>query len=119
MARYEKTGINEDAAAKADALVRATVEQIIADIRKRGDDAVRDWSRKFDNGGPTNFKLSEAEILAAYDTLKDVDVETLPGVVLGTQSITAAAHQRECALHRRAMGWQIHQNMHLSAHVDR
>jgi histidinol dehydrogenase len=42
MARYLKTGITEDAAAEADAQVRATVEEIIADIKKRGDDAVRD-----------------------------------------------------------------------------
>ena len=62
MARYLKTGITEDAAAEADAQVRQIVEEIIADIKKRGDDAVRDWSQKFDNWAPADFKLSQADI---------------------------------------------------------
>jgi sulfopropanediol 3-dehydrogenase len=113
MARYLKTGITEDAAAEADAQVRATVEAIIADVKKRGDVAVRDWSMKFDNWGPENFRLSDDAIKAAYDALepqtiedirfaqaqvrnfaqiqrdalKDVEVETLPGVVLGHRNL--------------------------------
>ena len=113
MARYLKTGITEDAAAEADAQVRKVVEEIIADIKKRGDDAVRDWSLKFDNWAPADFRLSQADIEAAYDelepqtiedirfaqaqvrgfaqiqrdALKDVEVETLPGVVLGHKNL--------------------------------
>ena len=113
MARYLKTGITEDAAAEADAKVRAIVEEIIADVKARGDTAVRDWSIKFDNWGPADFRLGQAEIDAAYaalapqtiedirfaqaqvrnfaqiqrDALKDVEVETLPGVVLGHKNI--------------------------------
>jgi sulfopropanediol 3-dehydrogenase len=113
MARYLKTGITEDAAAEADAQVRATVEEIIADVKKRGDAAVRDWSMKFDNWGPEDFRLSDEAIKAAYDALalqtiedirfaqaqvrnfaqiqrdalKDVEVETLPGVVLGHKNL--------------------------------
>jgi sulfopropanediol 3-dehydrogenase len=113
MARHLKTGITEDAAAEADAQVRATVEEIIADVKKRGDDAVRDWSRKFDNWAPDDFRLSEDAIKAAYDALepqtiedirfaqtqvrnfaqiqrdalKDVEVETLPGVILGHKNL--------------------------------
>ena len=113
MARYLKTGITEDAAAEADAQVRATVETIIADIKARGDDAMRDWSAKFDNWNPAEFRLSQADIDTAYaelapqviedirfaqaqvrnfaqiqrDALKDVEVETLPGVVLGHRNI--------------------------------
>jgi sulfopropanediol 3-dehydrogenase len=113
MARYLKTGITEDAAAEADAQVRATVEEIIADVKKRGDDAVRDWSMKFDNWAPADFRLSDDAIRAAYDALepqtiedirfaqaqvrnfaqiqrdalKDVEVETLPGVVLGHKNL--------------------------------
>ena len=113
MARYLKTGITEDAAAEADAQVRNVVEEIIADIKKRGDDAVRDWSMKFDNWAPADFRLSQADIDAAYaalepqtiedirfaqaqvrgfaqiqrDALKDVEVETLPGVILGHKNL--------------------------------
>lgn len=113
VARYLKTGITEDAAAEADAQVRATVETIIADIKARGDSAMRDWSAKFDSWNPADFRLSEADIEAAYaelapqtiedirfaqtqvrnfaqiqrDALKDVEVETLPGVVLGHRNI--------------------------------
>lgn len=113
MARYLKTGITEDAAAEADTQVRATVEVIIADIKARGDAAMRDWSAKFDNWNPAEFRLSDADIEAAYgelapqtiedirfaqaqvrnfaqiqrDALKDVEVETLPGVVLGHRNI--------------------------------
>lgn len=113
MARYLKTGITEDAAAEADAQVRDTVEKIIADIKARGDAAVRDWSAKFDNWSPADFRLSQAQIEAAYaalepqtiedirfaqeqvrnfarvqrDSMKDVEVETLPGVILGHKNL--------------------------------
>lgn len=113
VARILKAGITEDVAAEADAQVRVTVEAIIADIKARGDAAVRDWSAKFDNWAPENFRLTRAEIEAAYaeldsqviedirfaqtqvrnfaqvqrDALKDVEVETLPGVVLGHKNI--------------------------------
>ena len=109
MARYLKTGITETAAAEADAQVRAKVEEIIADVKARGDAAVRHWSETFDNWSPESFYLSKADIDAAYaaldkqtiddirfaqtqvrnfaqvqrDSMKDVEVETLPGVVLG------------------------------------
>ena len=66
VARYLKTGITEDAAAEADTQVRATVEVIIADIKARGDAAMRDWSAKFDNWNPAEFRLSDADIEAAY-----------------------------------------------------
>ncbi len=113
MVRYLKTGITEDAAAEAEAQVRKTVEDIITDIKARGDDAVRDWSAKFDNWAPADFRLSQAQIDAAYaelseqtiadirfaqtqvrnfaqiqrDALKDVEVETLPGVILGHKNL--------------------------------
>lgn len=113
MARILKAGITEDAAAEADAQVRATVESIIADIKARGDAAVRDWSAKFDNWAPESFRLTREQIDAAYAeldsqviedirfaqaqvrnfaqiqraALKDVEVETLPGVILGHKNI--------------------------------
>lgn len=103
------------AAAKADlnAQVRATVEGILADIETRGDAAVREYSAKFDKWSPESFRLSQAQIDACIaslpaqtikdiefaqaqirnfaqiqrDSMKDVEVETLPGVVLGHRNI--------------------------------
>jgi sulfopropanediol 3-dehydrogenase len=95
--------------AEDDAKVRATVEGILSDIETRGDAAVRDLSEKFDGYAPRAFRLSESEIEAAMQkvsdremadirfaqdqirrfaevqksSMTDVEVETLPGVVLG------------------------------------
>lgn len=113
MVRHLKTGITAEQDAADTAKVRATVEGLLADIEKRGDDAVREYSRKFDNWDPPAFKLSAAEIQACLkamsprdvddikfaqtqirnfaqiqkDALRDVEVETLPGVVLGHKNI--------------------------------
>ncbi len=102
-----------DAIAQADGNVRATVESLLADIEKRGDDALREMSRKFDHWSPASFRLSQKEIDAAVaqvssrdledikfaqaqvrgfarrqrDALRDVEVETLPGVILGHKNI--------------------------------
>jgi sulfopropanediol 3-dehydrogenase len=97
----------------ADAKVRETVEHILADIDARKDQAVKDLSKKFDNWAPADFKLSPAEIERAIaqvrqrdledikfaqaqvrnfaqkqrDSMHDLEVETLPGVVLGHRHI--------------------------------
>ncbi len=117
LARFLKTGVTEDAAAEADAQVRSTVESIISDIKQRGDAAVRDWSEKFDSWSPNDFRLSQAEIEDAYaaldqqtiddirfaqeqvrnfakiqrGSLKDVEVETLPGVILGHKNLLVSS----------------------------
>ena len=117
LARFLKTGVTEDAAAEADAQVRSTVESIISDIKERGDAAVRDWSEKFDSWSPNDFRLSQAEIEDAYaaldqqtiddirfaqeqvrnfakiqrGSLKDVEVETLPGVILGHKNLPVSS----------------------------
>ncbi len=109
MIRFLKTGISAEQDAADVAKVRQTVEAILADIEKRGDEAVREYSRKFDNWDPPAFELSAAQIQACVeamsprevddirfaqaqirnfaqiqkDALKDVEVETLPGVILG------------------------------------
>jgi sulfopropanediol 3-dehydrogenase len=97
----------------ADAKVRETVESILADIDARKDEAVKDLSKKFDNWSPKDFRLSPQEIEAAIaqvpkrdlddikfaqaqvrnfaqkqrETMHDLEVETLPGVVLGHRHI--------------------------------
>lgn len=111
--RYLKTGKDDQAIAESDAKVRATVEGILADIEKRGDAAVHELSLKFDGWAPEQFQLTQAQIEAAVKQLsplevedikfaqkqiggfaaiqrasmKDVEVETLPGVILGHKHI--------------------------------
>ena len=117
MIHYLKRGKDAASLAAADVKVRATVEGILADIEKRGDDAVREYSRKFDQWDPESFVLSSAEIEAAVkklsprevddirfaqkqirnfaqiqrDSMLDVEVETLPGVILGHKHIPVNA----------------------------
>jgi sulfopropanediol 3-dehydrogenase len=113
MIRFLKTGVTAEQDAADTAKVRATVETILANIERRGDEAVREYSKKFDNWDPPSFKLSEREIQGCIETmsprniddikfaqtqirnfaqiqrdaLKDVEVETLPGVILGHKNI--------------------------------
>jgi sulfopropanediol 3-dehydrogenase len=113
MARYLKRGRDASAAAEDDAKVRATVERILADIAERGDEAVRELSVRFDKWDRADYRLTDAEIraclseLTARDikdirfaqeqvrnfaehqkaALRDIEVETLPGVVLGHKNI--------------------------------
>jgi len=113
MARHLKRGRDAAARAEDDAKVRATVEGILADIAARGDAAVRDLSIRFDKWDRADFRLTDAEIrdcLAQLsprdlddirfaqeqvrnfaqhqkDALRDIEVETLPGVVLGHRNI--------------------------------
>ena len=117
MIRYLKRGKDAQGRADDDAQVRATVEGILKDIEQRGDAAVRDYSRKFDGWDPASFALSQGQIEAAVgqlsareiedirfaqtqirnfaqiqrDSMRDVEVETLPGVVLGHRHIPVNA----------------------------
>jgi sulfopropanediol 3-dehydrogenase len=117
MARYLKRGETAAKRSGTDRSVRNTVEQILADIEARGDQAVRDLSAKFDGWSPERFRLSKTQIdaclasLSAQDlmdiefaqaqvrhfaqlqraTLQDLEVETLPGVVLGHKHIPVKA----------------------------
>ena len=113
MAKYLKRGIEKSQVDEADAEVRSVVEGFLDDIKRRGDAAVREMSRKFDDWAPESFRLSEREIEAAIskvakrdlddirfaqeqvrnfaaiqkECLRDVEVETLPGVILGHKNI--------------------------------
>ena len=113
MAKYFKKAIAESAVDSADAKVQGVVAGIIADVKKRGDEAVRELSAKFDGWAPASFRLSQHEIdsmmalipretidditfaqdqirkFAEYQkaALEDIEVETLPGVRLGHRNI--------------------------------
>jgi sulfopropanediol 3-dehydrogenase len=99
--------------AEDDAKVRAVVEATLANIEANGDTAVRALSAKFDGYKPESFRLTASEIEAAMQkvsardmedimfaqaqirrfaeaqraSLTDIEVETLPGVVLGHRNI--------------------------------
>ena len=113
MPEYLKSGKPQSERSKDDAKVRATVEATLADIEARGDAALRDLSAKFDDYSPDSFRLSPAEIdaliarvpapdlddikfaqtqvrdfaKAQRDSMLDIEVETLPGVILGHRNI--------------------------------
>lgn len=110
---YLKRGKPEADRAEDDAKTRAVVEATLKDIEARGDAAVRELSEKFDNYSPAAFRLSEAEIAALIaslsereladikfaqeqvrnfaqaqrDSMLDIEVETMPGVILGHKNI--------------------------------
>jgi sulfopropanediol 3-dehydrogenase len=111
--RYLKSSITASARAAHNREVRDTVEGILADIEDRGDAAVRDLSIKFDRWDRESYRLTAEEIQGCIDQLApqdlrdiefaqaqvrnfaqvqrasmtDVEVETLPGVVLGHKNI--------------------------------
>ena len=111
--RYLKSGKPQVERSEDDAKVRVVVEAALADIEARGDAAVRELAEKFDNFSPTSYRLSQDEIDAliaevsprdmddirfAQDqvrkfaeiqraSMQDVEVETMPGVILGHRNI--------------------------------
>jgi sulfopropanediol 3-dehydrogenase len=113
MARWLKRGRDAEKVADEDKKVRATVESMLADIAERGDEAVREFSTKLDGWDRADYRLTDAEIRASLaqlssralddirfaqeqvrnfaqiqrDAIRDVEVETLPGVVLGHKNI--------------------------------
>lgn len=67
--------LNRDIRAEAD--VEATVDAIIADVRARGDAALKDYARKFDHAELADLRVSQAEIDEAFAAVEPDFVETL------------------------------------------
>ena len=110
---YLKTGKPELERSRDDEGVRKTVSAALLDIEEKGDAAVREMSAKFDSFEPDTFRLSETEIerlvstlsgqelhdirfaqdqvrnfaRAQRDSMLDIEIETLPGVILGHKNI--------------------------------
>ncbi|HVF93969.1 MAG TPA: histidinol dehydrogenase [Sphingomonas sp.] len=117
MAEWLKRGTSAEGRAEADRKVRDVVEATLADIEARGDEAVRDLSIRFDGWDREDYRLSASEIQDCLDQLtgqdlkdiefaqtqvrrfaeiqrdsmKDVEAETLPGVILGHTHIPVSA----------------------------
>ena len=113
MAHYLKRGATATELKAADSRVREQVEAILADIEARGHLAIQDLSKKFDNWEREDFRLSAQEIEACLgqlskrdledirfaqmqvrnfaikqrEAIRDIEVETLPGIVLGHKNI--------------------------------
>ena len=113
MTKWLKQAISKQDKEEAQQQVRETVEKLLADIETRGDTAVRELSKRFDNWEPEEFKLSEEQIQDCInrldtrtlddirfaqdqirnfaqlqrDSMKDIEKETLPGVILGHRHI--------------------------------
>lgn len=113
MAKWLKKGAEAEVVKSADRQVRDTVETILADIEARGDAAIRDLAVKFDKMERDSYRLTAAEIDACYsqltkrdiadiefaqtqvrnfaqhqrNSIQDIEVETLPGVILGHKNL--------------------------------
>ncbi|HYR89978.1 MAG TPA: histidinol dehydrogenase [Terriglobia bacterium] len=117
MAKYLKQALPTVESDAANINVQETVARIIADVRKRGDAAVRELSDRFDSWSPSDFRLSKSEIDSLVASvpletiedigfaqaqirnfaehqraaLKDIEVETVPGVRLGHRNIPVSS----------------------------
>ena len=115
--KYLKKGINEKQRSQDNDKVKRIVEDTLKKIEVEGDHFVRELSEKFDNYSPKNFRLSEREIQDLMDevsdsdkkdiefaqqqvrffakaqlsTLKELEIETHPGVILGHKNIPVQA----------------------------
>ena len=111
--KYLKKGKNDSDKALEDASVSEIVKKTLKMIKEGGDKAVRELSEKFDNYSPKSFKLSLSEIndlidkvpardledikfaqeqirnfaQAQRDSMKDIEIETMPGIILGHKNI--------------------------------
>ena len=117
MKKIIKSGLTYAETKDADAKVRALVESILGDVTDRGDAAIRELSARFDKWSPSSFRLSEEQIeniiadlpqqviddikFAQHqirnfaqkqrESIKDIEVETLPGVFLGHKNIPVSS----------------------------
>ncbi len=113
MARWLKRGLDDSERREINVVVRQTVEEVIGRVEREGDAAVRAMSIKFDGWDRDDYRLSRSEIEACLDQLapgdlddirfaqeqvrnfaslqrasiRDIEEETLPGVVLGHKNI--------------------------------
>lgn len=113
MVRYIKKGKSEAELTAANSMVRKTVKRMINDVEENGDKAVRAYAESFDHWSPASFRLSQEQIREIIDrtseqvkndilfaqkqvrffaeqqrsSIRDIEVETIPGVFLGHKNI--------------------------------
>ena len=117
MITYLKKAVPAETLTSGREEVAATVRDVLTEVRTRGDEAVRQYSEKFDSWSPESFRLSQAQIAGIVDgvpdqvirdiefvqaqvrhfaqaqrsSLTDFEVETLPGVHLGQKNVPISA----------------------------
>lgn len=113
MVKVLKFGKSKEEVNANDSKVSIIVSEAIKDIEARGDQAVRELSEKFDKWSPESFRLTQEQINdivskvpndviedikfaqknirefaeAQLASLHDVEVENIPGVILGHKNI--------------------------------
>lgn len=113
MATFIKEGKSAAELSEAEAKIKTIVADVIKDIEANGDAAVRRYSENFDKWSPESFRLSDDRIAAIIasvpqqviddiafaqqqirffaqqqrDSIRDIEVETIPGVILGHKNI--------------------------------
>ena len=113
MIRRLKTAMSAEARSEDDAKVRQIVETTLAEIEAEGDSKINELSEKFDNVSRDSYCLTQEEIEQAMsevserdmedikfaqtqirnfaqhqrNSMLDVEVETMPGVILGHKHI--------------------------------
>ena len=117
MAIYIKRGKDDNQVRSEDRKIAGIVADIIKDIEVNGDAAVRKYSEQFDHWSPESFRLTKRQIEEAIASLPDrvikdiqfaqaqirnfarrqkeaivdIEVETLPGVILGHKNIPVSS----------------------------
>jgi sulfopropanediol 3-dehydrogenase len=112
-----KAPVGSNGGSAPNASVRETVVGVIEDIRQRGDEAVREYSQKFDKWAPDSFRLSAEDIEKIVagvpdqvvedirtvqgnvrsfaerqlESMRELEVETMPGVFLGQKHLPVSA----------------------------
>ena len=120
---YLKRSKSETDKRADDESVKSQVEKILRDIELHGDAAVREMSEKFDKYSPPSFRLSPSEIEALINrvtrhdmedikfaqaqvrrfaeaqraSMTDIEIETMPGVILGHRNLPSAVCRLLCA----------------------
>ncbi len=110
---YLKQGITETDSKANERKTREIVEGILNDVEERGEEAIRELSAKFDNWSPEKFRLSDQQIQDIIgelpeqtiedikwaqaqvrrfaqiqkSALRDIEIETIPGVILGHKNV--------------------------------
>lgn len=113
MAQFIKVGKSVEELAQSEEQVYQTVKSMIEEVKKNGDSAVREFSKRLDKWSPESFKLSQEQVLeiiksvpgetindikfaqsqvkrfaeAQKSSIRDIEVETLPGITLGHKNI--------------------------------
>src|SRR5207253_9145194 len=96
MAKYLKKGLPSAETDAASVKVQETVAEIIADVRKRGDAAVRELSERFDGWSPADFRLSRTEIDSLVASVPRETIEDIRFAQAQIRNFAERSEERSC-----------------------